>query len=109
MAHPPILRIEKLTFILPDQFMGDEADALMLLAQYCQKHRGRRIETPSDPRQSPRKATIEVLEAGGRVSGVLALRNLQVPPGYIYKPPPGPAPQTIVIAPMPAPPAPAPQ
>lgn len=98
MAHPPILRIEKLTFVLPDNFMGDEAEALRLLAEYCLKHRGRRIETPSDPRVSPRKATIEVLEGGGRVSGVLSIRNLQVPPGYVYKPPTGPAPQTVIVS-----------
>jgi hypothetical protein len=104
MAHPPILRIEKLTFILPDNFVGDEADALKLLWEYCINHRGRRIETPSDPRVSPRKAMIEVMEGGGRVSGVLAIRNLSVPQGYVYKPPSGPAPQTIVVAPMPAPP-----
>jgi hypothetical protein len=97
MAHPKVFRIEKLTFVLPDTFVGDEADALLLLAQYCLKHRGRRIETPADPRVSPRKATLEVLEAGGRVSGVLSLQQLSVPQGYVYKPPSGKVPQTVVV------------
>lgn len=79
MAKVKALKIEKLVFVLPDTFCGDEADALFLASEYMRKRGGKNIAGPADPRQSTRKATIGVLEGGGRFIAVMGIYKLDVP------------------------------
>lgn len=79
MANVKALRIEKLTFILPDTFVGDEHDALKLVLDYMIRKSGRSFETPTNPRANARKATIETLEGGGRLNAVMGILTLDVP------------------------------
>lgn len=79
MAKVKALKVQKLVFVLPDTFSGDEADALFLASEYMRKRRGDRIQGPADPRQSTRRATADILEGGGRLSAVMAIYKLDVP------------------------------
>ncbi|MGH9462440.1 MAG: hypothetical protein ACRD1X_14580 [Vicinamibacteria bacterium] len=79
MATVKALKVEKLVFILPDTFSGDEADALFLASEYMRKKRGEQIDGPADPRQSTRKATAQILDGGGRLSAVMSIHKLSVP------------------------------
>ena len=79
MAKIKALKVEKLVFVLPDNFVGDEADALFLAARYMKEQRRKQFETPTDPRANTKKATLEVLEGGGRIMAVAQIHTLEVP------------------------------
>jgi hypothetical protein len=79
MAAIKALKVEKLVFVLPDTFCGDEADALSLAAEYMRKKKGEAIDGPADPRKSTRIATAQILEGGGRLSAVISIHKLDVP------------------------------
>ncbi len=80
MATIKALKVEKLVFVLPDTFCGDEADALSLAAEYMKKRRGdRNLRGPTDPRVSTRKATVDILDGGARLSAIMRVAKLDVP------------------------------